>query len=121
MCSEKTVADYVAKRFAGHVFPRELASTIYRTTGGNPLFVVTLIDDLSGRQMIRPVNGRWELATTVEDVASRRPDSIRRLLDVQIDRLSATEQRVLEAASVAGTTFAAGVVAHALSTPVDDV
>jgi predicted ATPase len=87
--SEKAVAEYVDKSFAGHTFPREVASTLYRTTGGNPLFVVTLIEDLVGRQMIRPVDGRWELATTVEDVASRRPDSIRRLLDTQIDRLSA--------------------------------
>ncbi len=119
--SEEAVAEYVDRRFAGHVFPRELASTVYRTTGGNQLFVVTLIDDLAGRQMIRPVDGRWALATTVEDVASRRPDSIRRLLDTQIDRLSATEQRIVEAASVAGTTFTAGVVAHALNMPVDDV
>jgi hypothetical protein len=119
--SEEGVAEYVDRRFAGHAFPRALATTVYRTTGGNPLFVVTLIDDLEGREMIRPVEGRWELATTVEDVASRRPDSIRRLLDTQIDRLSANEQRILEAASVAGTTFTAGVVAHALNVPVDDV
>jgi tetratricopeptide (TPR) repeat protein len=119
--SEDAVAEYVDARFAGHRFPRELASTVYRTTGGNPLFVVTLCDDLEARQMIRSVDGRWELTTSVEDVASRRPDSIRRLLDLQIDRLSVTEQRIVEAGSVAGNTFAAGVVAQALSMAVDDV
>ena len=119
--SEDTVAEYIDERFTGHGFPRDLANTLHRTTGGNPLFVVTLIDDLEGRQMIRPVDGRWELASTIEDVASRRPESIRRLLDVQIDRLGVVEQRIVEAASVAGITFAAGAVAHALDMPVDEV
>ncbi len=119
--SEETVAEYVNERFVGNAFPNELASTAYRMTDGNPLFVVTLFEDLEGRQMIRLFDGRWELTTTVEDVASRRPDSIKRLLDVQIDRLSVTEQRIIEAASVAGNTFAAGVVAYALDMSVDDV
>ncbi len=58
---------------------------------------------------------------SVEDVAARRPDSIRRLIDTQIDRLPALEQRILETAAVAGATFAAGVVAHALDAEVDSV
>jgi len=115
------VAEYVDRRFVGHAFPNELAGTLYRTTGGNPLFVVTLIEDLESRQMIRPVDGRWELASTVDEVASRRPDSIRRLLDVQLDRLGVVEQRIVEAASVAGATFAVGAVAHALEMPVETV
>jgi tetratricopeptide (TPR) repeat protein len=119
--SEENVAEYAYNRFVGNAFPCELSRTIYRTTGGNALFVVTLFDDLEGRQMIRSFDGHWELATSIEDVASRRPDSIRRLLDVQIDRFSVTEQRVVEAASVAGNTFAVGVVAHALDMPVDEV
>jgi DNA-binding winged helix-turn-helix (wHTH) protein/tetratricopeptide (TPR) repeat protein len=119
--SEETVAEYVDKRFAGHRFPRELVRTVHETAGGNPLVVVTLFDDLEARQMVRVIDERWQLATTLEDVASRRPDSIRRLVDLQIDRLSVTEQRVLEAASVAGHTFAAGTVAHALDMPVDDI
>jgi DNA-binding winged helix-turn-helix (wHTH) protein len=119
--SEDAVADYIDARFAGHGFPRDLATTLHRTTGGNPLFVVTLLDDLEGRQMVRVVDGRWDLASSVEDVASRRPESIRRLLDVQIDRLGVMEQRIVEAASVAGITFAVGAVAHALDMPVDAV
>jgi DNA-binding winged helix-turn-helix (wHTH) protein len=119
--SEETVAEYVDKRFAGHRFPRELVGTVHKTAGGNPLVVVTLFDDLEARQMVRVIEERWRLVTTLEEVASRRPDSITRLIDVQMDRLSVTEQRVLEAGGVAGNTFAAGTVAHALDMPVDDV
>ena len=119
--SEQTVADYIDKRFAGHCFPCELVSTIHQTSGGNPLVVVTLCDDLEARQMVGLVDGRWQFAATLEEVASRRPDSILRIIDVQIDRLAVTEQRVLEVASVAGDSFAAGTIAHALDMPVDDV
>jgi tetratricopeptide (TPR) repeat protein len=44
-----------------------------------------------------------------------------RLIDTQIDRLTAAEQRVLEAASVAGTSFTAAVAAYALEADTDEV
>jgi predicted ATPase len=40
---------------------------------------------------------------------------------VQIDRLGAVEQRIAEVAGIAGMTFAAGVVAHALNLDTHDV
>lgn len=115
------MAEYIDKRFAGHRFPCELVSTIHQTSGGNSLVMVTLCDDLEARQMIRVIDGRWQFAATLEEVASRRPDSILRIIDVQIDRLSVAEQRILEVASIAGDSFAAGTIAHALDMPVDDV
>ncbi len=108
------VEAYLSKRFAGHGFPPELARTLERATGGNPLFLTTLVDELEGQGFILQAEGKWELSTSVQDMAARRPDSIRRLIDVQIDRLGAGEQRIVEVASVAGMTFPAGVVAHAL-------
>ena len=115
------VEAYLSKRFPQHRFPADLASTVHRSTGGNPLFVSTLADDLESQGLVREIDGQWALSTTVEDVAARRPDSIRRLIDTQIDRLSAFDQRIVETAAVAGLTFAAGVVAHALDADVDAV
>src|SRR5580658_8292362 len=112
---------YLSKRFRGHTFPVELARTLERSTGGNPLFLTTLADDLEGQGLIREHEGRWELSTSVQDVAARRPDSIRRLIDTQIDRLGAVDQRLIEVAAVAGMTFTAGVVAHALDADADGV
>ena len=71
--------------------------------------------------MIRPSDGGWELAARVADVASRRPDTVRQLIDIQIDRLKSNEQRILEAASLVGVQFTARSVAHALETPADEV
>jgi hypothetical protein len=112
---------YLSRRFPGHRFPIDFAPTVHRSTGGNPLFVTTLIDELAGKHLLLERDGRWQLSTSVEDVAARRPDSVRRLLDTQIGRLPAFEQRVVETAAVAGASFTAGVVAHALDADVDDV
>jgi predicted ATPase len=113
LCSDAVDA-YLSKRCPGHTFPFELARTLERSTGGNPLFLTMLVDDLQHQGVIGQKEGHWELSTSVQDVGARRPDSIRRLIDVQIDRLGAVEQRVAEVAGIAGMTFAAGVVAHAL-------
>jgi DNA-binding winged helix-turn-helix (wHTH) protein/tetratricopeptide (TPR) repeat protein len=119
--SATAVDEYISHRFPGHGFPPELASTLLRGTCGNPLFVVTLFDDLCDRQMIREVGGSWQLAASVESVAARRPDSIRRLIDIQIDRLEATDQRILEVASVVGNTFTAELVARVLEAPLEGI
>jgi DNA-binding winged helix-turn-helix (wHTH) protein/tetratricopeptide (TPR) repeat protein len=117
----ETLDAYVRQRFPGHRFPRPLVDTLQRATGGNPLFLTMLLDDLEGRGVIRRSDGAWELSISLDEVAARRPEGITRLIDTQMDRLSAAEQRVLEAASVAGTSFTAAVVAHALEADTDEV
>ena len=119
--SETAVTEYLAQRFSNPRFPEALAGTIHGMTSGNPLFTVAVVDDLESRGMIRQVDGAWQLTAKVAEVASRRPDTVRQLIDIQIDRLSSNEQRILEAASVFGAQFAAGCVAHVLELPSDDV
>ena len=114
-------SDYVARRFPRARFPEELAGTIQRMTGGNPLYVVAVVDDLGSRGMIRPSDGGWELAASVADVASRRPDTVRQLIDMQIDRLRSNEQRIVEAGSLVGVQFTVGAIAYALETLADEV
>src|SRR4029077_11053869 len=48
-------------------------------------------------------------------------DTVRQLIDIQIDRLSSNEQRILEAASVFGARIPAGCVSKVLELPADDV
>ena len=114
------VAEYVGRRWPGDRFP-QIASAIHDASGGNPLFMIALADDLEGRSMVRRVDGQWELFATIEEISARRPDTVRQLIDIQIDRLDTSQQRVLEAASVAGLEFAVAAVAHALEASVDDV
>lgn len=107
--------DYLGRRFPGHQFPPELASNLLQSTGGNPLFVTTLADALEAQGLISSNTGVWQLTCSMEDVVARRPDGILRLIDAQVDRLAAIEQRIIEAASVVGMTFTSGAVACALA------
>ncbi len=71
-----------------------------------------------------PARAQWSVGAL--DQRGRRrcqaARSIRRLIDTQIDRLPALEQRISRSAiAVAGATFTAGVVAHALDAEVDSV
>jgi DNA-binding winged helix-turn-helix (wHTH) protein len=116
----ESLEDVFALRYSGHAFPKELEGIVFQLTGGNPLFVTTFLDDLEGRDLIGVKDGRWQLLTPLEDVGARRPDSIRRLIHIQLDRLPVPEQRLLEAASVAGDTFASGVLAPCLGLEADD-
>ena len=50
-------------------------------------------------------SGQWELATQVGAAADEIPDSLRQMIEKQLERLTPEEQRVLEAASVAGGEF----------------
>lgn len=115
------VVAYLSKRFPLHRFPVDLAATLHRSTGGNPLFVTTLVDELADKRLLVKRDDHWELSASVEEVAARRPESICRLIDTQFDRWPAFEQRLIEAAAVAGISFTAGVVAHALDADVDAV
>jgi DNA-binding winged helix-turn-helix (wHTH) protein len=116
-----SVAEYLSLRFSSPRLTEQLAGTIHGMTGGNPLFTVAVVDDLESRGTIRHVDGAWQLTASVAEVASRRPDTVRQFIDIQIDRLNAVEQRILEAASTIGPQFAVGVVAHALALAADDV
>ncbi len=116
------MSDYLARRFPVARFPEDLARCIQQMTDGNPLFAVAIVDDLESRGMIRRSgSGGWELAVSVAAVANSRPDTVRQLIDIQIDRLNSNEQRILEAASLVGVQFAVGAVAHALELPADEL
>lgn len=118
---EREVADYVALRFPNHDLPAELTRAVATITNGTPLFVVSLIDDLVRREMIRITDGVARLAITIPELAAHRPESVRQLVDMQVDRLERDEQRVLETASVIGQEFSTALVAAALELSIEDV
>lgn len=115
------VGRFIDQRFAGHSFPPRLTELVARITGGTPLFMVSLLDELEGREMLAEGDEGWKLQVSIDEVEAHRPASVKQLIDIQLDRLPLPEQRVLEAASVVGAEFATSLVAAALELPVEEV
>ncbi|HEY0320583.1 MAG TPA: AAA family ATPase [Pyrinomonadaceae bacterium] len=112
--SEKAVSNYLSVRFPGNRFPAELAGLIHERTEGNPLFMVNAVDYLVAEGLIGEREGSWELAVEIERVEVGVPDSIKQMIEKQVDHLDASEQRTLEAASVAGAEFSTLMVSAGL-------
>jgi predicted ATPase len=69
------------------------------------------------RSLIAVENGTWQIKGPLESIHLEAPESLRQMIELQIEKLSANEQRVPELASVTGISFTAK--ANALDTSVD--
>ena len=97
-----------------------LAMQIHRHTGGNPLFMGTVLDQLVERKVVTSGAGGWDTSDEVDQADLGIPDSIRPVIERQIARLSPSEHAILEAASAVGETFDLAVVARAAEVEDDD-
>ncbi|HUA26769.1 MAG TPA: AAA family ATPase [Steroidobacteraceae bacterium] len=116
--TEAQVGEYMALEAAGAPAPAGVAALIYRHSDGNPLFMVAALDHMIHRNLIAVENGVWRLKVPLESIDMRAPESLRQMIELQIERLSAEEQRVLEIASVTGVSFT--LQANALGTTVSE-
>jgi len=112
--SEDAVRKYLSFRFPNNRFPTELARLIHERTEGSPLFMVNAVDYLLDERLIVKGEKGCELVVEIENVEVGVPDSIKQMIEKQIDHLDAEEQRILEAASVAGAEFSTFGVAAGL-------
>ena len=97
---EAEVAEYLALESSGASLPDGLANLLYQHSEGNPLFMVSALDDMIERGLISRNKGSWELGVALKGIDLEVPRSLQQMIEVQIERLSAEEQRVLEAASL---------------------
>src|SRR5262249_10476731 len=109
--SASDITQYLTGRFPQHQLPAELAQLLHRHTEGNPLFLVTTVEDLVARQLIREQSEQWQMQVPLEEIALGVPSNVQQLIVRQLERLSAEEQRITEVASVAGESFSAAAVA----------
>jgi DNA-binding winged helix-turn-helix (wHTH) protein/predicted ATPase len=112
--TEAAVAEYLATRFPGTALPRGLAPLLHRRTEGNPLFMVNVVDSWEAEGWLAEGEGQHSLQMGLDELAQGVPESLRQMLAQQLDRLSVEDQRVLEAAGVAGVECSAAAVAAGL-------
>jgi DNA-binding winged helix-turn-helix (wHTH) protein/type II secretory pathway predicted ATPase ExeA len=101
LLSEQHVSEYLQARFdAGggtrHAVPLpQLAHAIHERTEGNPLFMVTVVDTVIRQGALMLAEGQWTLQGPVANVAAGVPETLRQMIERQLEQLSAEDQRVL--------------------------
>jgi predicted ATPase len=106
------IESYLEARFGddgGTAKLREMAPLLLERTGGNPLFMTSIVNQFAQQK------GRTPSAIVAI------PHDVRRFIDRQIDELTESDRHLLTAASVIRREFATAAVAAALEIDVDQV
>jgi DNA-binding winged helix-turn-helix (wHTH) protein/tetratricopeptide (TPR) repeat protein len=118
---EISVGECLMQRFPGHEFPANTATWLQQRTGGNPLFMVNLLDHLVACGFIVQRDKRWDLDAKLEDLELTIPQTIQQIIERQIEMCTPQERRLLQAASVEGPEFSIAGIAAALGDKADRI
>jgi DNA-binding winged helix-turn-helix (wHTH) protein/tetratricopeptide (TPR) repeat protein len=111
---ESDVAEYLATEFGAGDLPSGLAAVIHRQSEGNPLFMTAMLDHLTQQGVLLQTDGRWRMTIPIDQVDPGVPETLRQMLEVQLQHASARERQLLTCASVVGQYFTAWSVATML-------
>lgn len=112
--TEEAVAEYLTGIFPEQQFATKLATEIHHRTEGNPLFMVNAVDYLLDRGIIVEQQGHWHLQVEPNLVELGVPETIRNLIEKQIERLDDDERWILEGASIVGMDCSAVAISAGL-------
>jgi predicted ATPase len=108
----------LSRELTQEVLPPELPDFVFQRSEGNPLFVIAVIEHLIARGVLirREDDGatKWEQCLPFPEMEDAVPDSLARMIEMEIERLSEKDQSVLEAASLMNFAFPVWAVAAAL-------
>lgn len=119
LLSPTAVHACIASRHPG--LPAAVAELVHRRTDGHPLFVVMTLEHLQRRRRLLEREGVWALDGAPSELETEVPDSLRAMIESQVERLDPAARRLLEAASVAGIELCDATLAHALEIPLEEV
>ncbi len=119
--SASGVASYVRQRLGESALPQAFSQVLHQQTSGNPLFMIDMLEDMLKKGVLEKGPQGWLLRDTLDVVAMEAPESLRQLIEGQLERLSLQEQDILEAASVAGSGFSTAAVAAGIDATEEEV
>src|SRR5262249_8577519 len=105
----------------GNMFSHSLAEVLHQRTNGNPLFMVSIVDEFVRQSRIRGGNGQWTLSLPTAQEGVGVPDNLQHTIARQIEELDRTERRILETASVVNIEFSSAAVASMLTDDIEEV
>jgi predicted ATPase len=125
--SKKSVKELLSKELNQEMLPPGLASFVHQRSEGNPLFVLAILEHLTAQHFLVHEGAheqsegtvRWEERVPFQELEQEMeasvPDGLAQMIELEIERLSQREQRLLEAGSLISTAFPAWAVAAALA------
>ena len=113
--SESDVQAYLGAAFGPGDLPSALASVIYRHSDGNPLFMTAMLDHLAKQGVLVEAGGRWRIAIPIDQVDPGVPETLKQMLEMQLQHATDAEQQLLKCASVAGQRFTSWAVGTMLA------
>ncbi|HEY4360165.1 MAG TPA: AAA family ATPase [Bryobacteraceae bacterium] len=108
--TEPEVEQFLLGQFPDSGLPRTLAGPVYRTSDGNPLFMIAVLERMREQGMIVARDGDWIVTAEASRLDPGVPETLQQMLELQLEQLSAEEQNLLRAASVAGSRFSVWAV-----------
>jgi DNA-binding winged helix-turn-helix (wHTH) protein len=108
---EEDITEYLVGESSERPAPNGLAALLKRHSEGNPLFMLAALEHLQQRGFIENSAGSWTLSLPLDEIGLEVPESLRDMIEAQIDNLDPEVQRILEVATINGVQFSSGVSA----------
>ncbi|MBT9329789.1 AAA family ATPase [Paracidobacterium acidisoli] len=133
LCTEMAVAplqktavkQFLCRELKQDALPSGLASFLHQHSEGNPLFLIALLEHLLAQRFLIPgeIDGArsWRLRVPLEEMDLGVPAGLAQMIELEIERMSPEEQRLLEAGSLVGMIFPVWAAAAAMRADAADV
>jgi predicted ATPase len=122
------VRDLLIRELKQAALPSGLAAFVHQRAEGNPLFVIAILEHLIAQRFlvktteVKTGDARtgsenaitWEQRGSFKEMEASVPDGLAQMIEIEIERLTEQEQRLLEAGSLIHVAFPAWAVAAAL-------
>lgn len=117
--TQTAVRELLSRELGQETLPAGLTGFVHQHSEGNPLFAIAIVEHLITRRFLvrEEAEGTslWKHSGFFEEVEAEVPDRVAQMIELEIEGLSAEEQRILGAGSVMGIAFSAWALAAALN------
>lgn len=116
--TRSAVRQLLVRELQQESLPPGLSGFVHQHSEGNPLFAIAILEHLMAQGfLVREGDdgqSAWKPSGSFEQMEAAVPDGLAQMIELEIERLSAEEQKMLEAASLMGIAFPVWAVAAAL-------
>ena len=119
--SRKAVCEYIRTKLHASKLPVGFDGLILQHSAGNPLFLSAMLDHLAAQHVLRSQGDEVILDKPLAEIDLGVPDGLLEIIELQLDRLSEDDRRLLEAGSIAGTIFPSWAASAVLKRAMEEV